>query len=68
MARNEMAEIFTCYKCGYTGPSGWTDEEAEAEYEQLYGKHLGEEREVLCDKCHKLFQEWLSKNKGVLDQ
>lgn len=54
-----MADTFTCEGCGGTFAKEWSDEEAEKEYTILWGQHMGEERGVLCDDCHKTFHAWL---------
>lgn len=63
-----MADTYTCEGCGGTFPKGWTDEEAEAEYEKLYGKPMGEARGILCDHCDRMFKLWLDENKRFFDQ
>lgn len=45
---------YTCAQCGKTFDSEWTDEEAEAEAQNLFGvenasKHPG--MEIVCDGC-----------------
>ncbi len=56
-----MAKTFTCWKCKQTFPKEWSEEEAEAEYTSLFGQHMGEEREVLCDDCNNEFHAWFKK-------
>jgi hypothetical protein len=58
---------FTCYTCGFSGQSGWTEEDAEAEYAAAYGPPMGEERETICDSCHKKFTEWFKQNRKGID-
>lgn len=54
-----MAERkFKCYMCAQTFQSGWSEADAEADYEKTFGKHLGEKRAVLCDVCNDLFRSW----------
>ncbi len=52
---------FTCWKCQKTFPKAWSDQDVEKEYTQLYGPHMGEERELLCDVCQKDFMIWFEK-------
>lgn len=53
-----MTDTFTCWKCRKEFPKAWSDNEAEAEYANLWGKHLGEAREILCDDYDKEFKKW----------
>lgn len=53
--------------CLHDFTSSWPDEQAEAEYEKTFGKHMGETRATLCDICNDLFLKWyaqLNKSKG----
>lgn len=45
-----MPETFTCVMCGGTYEKGWSDEEARAEREALFGK-TPERDAVVCDEC-----------------
>jgi hypothetical protein len=53
-----MVRVFTCDNCEETFVSQWTDEEANQEYVQNFGADMGEERAVMCDKCHEAFMTW----------
>jgi hypothetical protein len=46
-----MAETFTCAMCGKTYDKEWTDEEAMAEAEGIFGDQLGDDPDVVCDDC-----------------
>lgn len=48
-----MTATFTCALCGETYEKDWTDEEAEAEKDQLWGDVPLEECEIICDDCFK---------------
>lgn len=54
----EGKRTFTCWKCKGTFQSDWTEADAEAEYTAIFGKHLGEERDVLCNACDADFKAW----------
>lgn len=45
------AAEFTCDSCGETFPKGWSDEEARAEADELFGDDLGDDPAVVCDDC-----------------
>lgn len=55
-------ESFTCDLCGDTCVSNWSEEEAQAEYEQNFGAYVSEEKGVLCDDCYQLFMRWFENN------
>jgi hypothetical protein len=56
-----MSDTFTCENCGETWEKGWTDEEADAEYEGAFGLGApsGKERAVVCDDCYAEIMGWL---------
>jgi uncharacterized protein YbaR (Trm112 family) len=54
----DQIKIFTCGLCKGTFKSLATEEEAEAEYTEIFGKHMGEAREILCDDCDRAFKKW----------
>lgn len=43
---------FTCAQCGWTGESGWTDDEAMAEAESNGFLGDGADNVVVCDDCY----------------
>jgi DNA-directed RNA polymerase subunit RPC12/RpoP len=46
---------YRCARCGEEFINNWSEEEAEAEYERLFGRPLDRDRAVvLCDDCHHL--------------
>ena len=51
-----MSDTYTCAKCGGTFKKAWSDEEANAEYDEKFAeeKTAGEERDVVCDGCYKI--------------
>lgn len=59
---------FTCDMCKETYTSGWTEEEAKAEYESIFGPNMGEEMAVLCDDCDVIFKDWYRKGGKVGSQ
>lgn len=44
-------KTFVCDACHGEFPQAWTDEEALAESETLFGKMSESERAVVCDDC-----------------
>ena len=54
--------------CKETYTSGWTEEEAKAEYESIFGPNMGEEMAVLCDDCDVIFKDWYRKGGKVGSQ
>jgi hypothetical protein len=56
----------TCALCGGTFPKGWTDAEAEAEYQEKFGMAapVGADRAILCDPCNELaekaYEQWVA--------
>ncbi len=46
-----MSETFTCCLCGETFDKSWTDEEADAEFKQLYGDLDEPSDEFCCTPC-----------------
>jgi hypothetical protein len=53
-----VSETFTCDECKREFENAGTEEEAEQEFEDNFGKHMGEERAVLCDDCFHDFMKW----------
>jgi hypothetical protein len=45
---------FTCENCGQTFKRGWSNAEAEKEYDKNFSfeKELGVERAIVCDDCY----------------
>jgi ssDNA-binding Zn-finger/Zn-ribbon topoisomerase 1 len=57
---NNQPLEYTCDKCGEAFVSGWSDEEASAEFEENFPETADEEETaVLCDDCYKAFMQWL---------
>lgn len=53
-----MSKTYKCDMCGGTFDSGWSDEEAEAEYSGSFNELSQEEkadRAEVCDDCYKEF-------------
>ena len=48
---------FTCDECGGTFPKAWSDEEALAEADGLFG--AAGPLAVICDDCWREFMPWL---------
>jgi len=49
------AEVFECARCGGVFPKGRSDEEAEAEMNELFGDEMTtDECDVICDDCFKI--------------
>jgi len=53
-----MRRRFTCEKCLKTYDSGWSDAEAEKEFQSVPWNVPGDERGLLCDDCFKEFKKW----------
>ena len=52
-----MSDLFTCDGCGETFDKGWSDEEAEAEFQlRCPDNSEDDEKAVLCQGCHELVQ------------
>lgn len=50
---------FICVKCGEEFIAAWTEEEAIAEAEELFGRPTTvTERVMLCDGCYGAFVKW----------
>ena len=47
-----MAEQYTCAACGNTYEEGWSDEEARAEYEDVFPGRDIDDADVVCDTCY----------------
>ncbi len=52
---------FTCEKCDQTFIKGWSDEEAQKEFDDAPYNIPGDNRVSLCDDCFKEFYEWFYK-------
>lgn len=46
-----MDNTYICAMCGEEFEKGWTDEEAEAEAKEFYGKIPESEKAIVCDDC-----------------
>ena len=46
---------YTCANCGLTFVSGWSEDEAIVEKEELWGEISLEDCVVVCDDCFELF-------------
>jgi hypothetical protein len=55
---------YTCAHCGGTFKRGWSEEEALAEKQQLWGDLPLEECAQLCDDCFVEFNKWLREKEG----
>lgn len=44
-------ETFDCVQCGGTFDKAWSDEDAQAEADELWGDALGDDPAVVCDDC-----------------
>ena len=58
-----MAEQYTCAACGNTYEEGWSDEEARAEYAEVFPGCSIDEADIVCDPC---YQEMVSKPLTVI--
>lgn len=54
------ANEYQCEICLGVFVKGWSDEEAQAEYEQLFPKHVAAKADkgVVCDDCYKKLVAW----------
>jgi len=44
---------YKCSECGGTFESGWTEEEALAEFRQTFGREKRDDDAEVCDECYK---------------
>lgn len=58
---------YQCAMCGGVFEKGWTDEEANAERESIFGKSISlAECDVICDDCFKLIDP--ANNPNLVEQ
>lgn len=50
-----ISNVYTCTICKGVYNKGWSDEEAEKELEQKFGKRNIEDCDVVCDDCYNKF-------------
>ena len=53
-----MNNSYTCEACKETFEKGWTDEEAQAEAEELWSKEALKDKAIICDDCYNEFLKW----------
>lgn len=60
---------YVCARCGGTFDKGWTDEEALAEKEVLWGPEIdrAEQFIILCNDCFEAFMKWHSIGRPLND-
>lgn len=61
-----MSEKYTCDCCEKTYEKSWSDSEAMAESEQLWGVIPEEEQSIICDDCFKKFYSFAEKEDLIL--
>lgn len=49
---------FICEKCHQTFSKGWSEEEAEKEYDTAPWNIIGDDRALICDDCFEEFKKW----------
>lgn len=61
MTKKTASHKYTCANCLGEFETGWTDEEALAEYEQQFPRShaAGEEMAMVCDDCYKQMADQL---------
>ena len=47
-------EMYTCEQCGGEFETGWSDDEATAEYEAEFGSLSAGDVAIVCDSCYKV--------------
>ena len=52
-----MSDTYKCAACGGVFEKGWTDEEAQEEYEKMFGGNAPECKATVCDDCYKEMTE-----------
>jgi hypothetical protein len=57
-----VSGTFTCQHCGRTFPKGWSDEDAEREYDRVF-PGVDEAGVEVCDDCYLLITAWLGKQR-----
>lgn len=55
-----MTDTYTCERCKGVFEKGWTDEEAAAEAQQLFGDLSEDDKAVLCEDCFQALMKWLT--------
>jgi DNA-directed RNA polymerase subunit RPC12/RpoP len=50
-------ETYQCESCGKTFESGWTNDEAEAEYAINFPEQPVEQGAVVCDSCYQAMMQ-----------
>lgn len=52
-------DVFTCGLCKGVFPKGWTDEEAENEYQEKFGESAptGDDRALICEDCYLVIED-----------
>jgi len=53
--------LFKCDNCKQLYKSGWTEEEAQAEYDGSLWNVPSEPTGTLCNDCFEFFKEWFAK-------
>lgn len=53
-------ETYTCAVCGETYFNGWTEEEAEAEFNERFPGEDISKGAIICDDCDKAVMAWLA--------
>lgn len=62
------SNTFTCSKCGGTFEKGWSDEEALAEKNSVFGGHAVEDCKLICDDCYQRFMLWFRADEVSADE
>ncbi len=53
-----MSRTFKCDKCAGVFETEGSEGEAQAEYEEAFGKGASNDRASLCDDCYNEFMSW----------
>jgi DNA-directed RNA polymerase subunit RPC12/RpoP len=60
-----VSDTYVCAMCGETFISGWSEEEARAEYAQNFPGSTEDDRGSACDDCYEMILTW-ARERGLL--
>jgi hypothetical protein len=58
---SKKKQYYVCEKCKRKFEKGWSDEECEAEAQQVFPGLPPEERSLVCDDCYIELMTWVKK-------
>lgn len=63
-----MSRTYKCECCGGEFETGWSEEEAAAEFHENHPGADISDASTVCDGCYQEFQEWLRSTEGMSKQ